>query len=146
MAGCIVWSICPDKMSLTARPEPTQAIWTGSACCQPVTQRACESGRQKNKLTLCPAAHLGSNGKKKKISICVCAVLQVWALVGCVREGRLQTKSCCLLCDAGGHICTDKSALLNIRVGKSDRNWGCARLVNWLIKSLPSLVGTRDTS
>lgn len=32
--------------------------------CHPVTLKACESGRQKNKPTLCPAAHLGSDGVK----------------------------------------------------------------------------------
>lgn len=76
---CLVLTKCHSQLVLS-QPGPSEAA---PPACSPVTQKACESGRQKNKLTLCPAAHLGSNGRK---SVCMC-VLQVWALVGCVRGG-----------------------------------------------------------
>lgn len=81
-AVCIVRSVRPDKMSLAARPEPTRARLNRLRLPPAASQshrKHVKVGGKKNKLTLCPAAHLG------KRSVCVVC------------------KS------AGGHICTDHS-------------------------------------
>lgn len=72
------------KMPLTVCPEPKPGH-LNFLLLLPATQspqKACESGRQKNKLSLCPAAHLASNGRKLSVRF----VLLMWALV-CVCGG-----------------------------------------------------------
>lgn len=68
-AVCIVPS---DKMSLAARPEPTRAHLNRLRLLPAASQshrKHVKVGGKKNKLTLCPAAHLG------KRSVCVvCSV------------------------------------------------------------------------
>lgn len=67
------------KMPLTVCPEPKPGH-LNFLLLLPATQspqKACESGRQKNKLSLCPAAHLASNGRKLSVRF----VLLMWALV-----------------------------------------------------------------
>lgn len=74
-AGCIVWSICPDKMSLAAHPEPARAIWTGSAC-PPASQPHRKHVKVGVKRTNWHCVQLPTSAvmEKKHISECVCCV------------------------------------------------------------------------
>lgn len=84
---CLV--ICNDDtrraQGESTRPHLSLIRW-------PVTLKACESGRQRNKLTLCsccPPWQRVKERRKKKM----CAALQVCALTGCVSGAGLQTQA-----------------------------------------------------